>query len=178
MAAVRIAAVRYAQQEIAVPYVPDHEATFTKGRTLRVYNRERSALFRIEDARRKDDQLWLSLDHSALVARGPVKETRDGTVVLDAHLTFATGVVKEERLQGIRHEFAGTWMSEVDTARQVKAATTSGTVYLADAIPAETLRSDCGGRVVSIWQYGVGDRVEMARVRCVPPAPTPNGAVQ
>ena len=37
-------------------------------------------------------------------------------------------------------------------------------VYLMEPVPAETLKRTCGGKVISIYHYGVGDNIEVACV--------------
>ena len=147
----RIGAVEYGARELLVSYHVGHENAFAPGRVVRIHNADRSALFMIEKARRQGDRLRLTLDHTALVARGRVKAVGPDKLVLDAHLTFCS-------------DFAGAWLGEGTSARRVKAATQSGVVVLEEEVPSATLGAQHAGAVVSIWQYGVGDSVEGADI--------------
>lgn len=145
----RVADVNYEAQKLAVPYQPGYEAAFPTGRYVRVFNEGQTGLYRIMRSEREDKKYWLTLDTTALFARAPVKNAESGKVFLDASLIFATG-----------QTFAGAWLGEGTEARKVKAATTDGVLNLTDG----ALR-DYGGRVVSVWHYGIGDSVEAVQVK-------------
>ena len=79
----------YHSREIGVAYKPGYEKVFVPGRALRIYNAGRSGLFRIENTRREDDRLCLTLDYTALYARAPVTHVSDAQVWFDADFVFA-----------------------------------------------------------------------------------------
>ena len=165
-----IDAVDHEGNRIGLPYEQGMERDFAPGRAVRVFNDRRSAMFRIVRANREAERLWLTLDVSALVARGPVTDIGDGSLSVGAHFTFATGGVGDDgRLVGTSHlAFAGSVLGEGATARRVKGAARTGPsaskVFLDDPVPQADLLRDYGSRVISVWQYGVGDSVELARV--------------
>jgi hypothetical protein len=181
----RIAAVNYAEQEVAVPFTPEDDGVFAVGRTIRIYNVGRSGLYRIAGRRREGDLVWLTLDHSALFARERVTGTREGQVTMGALspvspatadepqgrwvtgksvFVFAGGRIDDEGNFGGDCAFAGAWLGEGSAARQLRGATRSGTLVLAEPVDAGVLERDYGGKVVSVWEYGPGDRVEIALI--------------
>ena len=182
----QIAAVDYSAQDMAVPFAPAHDAAFAVDRTLRIYNAGRSGLYRITGKRRDGDRLWLTLDHSALFARERVTDTLEGQVIMGALapvspatadepqgrwatgksvFVFAGGRLDEEGNFGGDCAFAGAWLGEGSAARQLRGATRSGTLVLAEPADAGALERDFGGKVVSVWEYGPGDRVEVALIK-------------
>ncbi|NLF18955.1 MAG: hypothetical protein GX595_17125 [Lentisphaerae bacterium] len=178
----RIAAVDYPSQSLAVPATPENQAAFVPGRTLRVYNDGRSGLYRITASRRDGERLWLTLDHSALLARERVTGLAADRVVLGALapvspatagrdranwaaeltvLTFAGGALdKEGRFTG-NCLFNGAWLGEGTAARPLRGATPGGTLVLRQPDDVEALKRDFEGRVVSVWEYGPGDAIEI-----------------
>ncbi|OGG46741.1 MAG: hypothetical protein A3F84_18145 [Candidatus Handelsmanbacteria bacterium RIFCSPLOWO2_12_FULL_64_10] len=159
----QIAAVDHETQAIAIPCQPGVQKGFAPGRTVRIYNAYRTAMFRIIRAERKGDLLHLTLDRTALMARGPVVETGDGAVTLAAHLTFANGVREPDgSLRDYMLEYKGAWLEGWMVRGAIKGEKSQ--VYLTEPAPAEALQMTCGGKVVSIYHYGVGDIVEVACV--------------
>ena len=156
-----IVAVDYANHRVAVPWNEAAASGFVQGATMRVYNDDRSALYRITAARRDGDQLWLTLDATALVARGRVLDVADGQLILDAFLTFADGV-------GPYNTFAGSWLGDDSDAVRIRGASHGHTnvICLQDETAADDLRERYIGKTVSVWQYARGDHVEAARVLC------------
>lgn len=158
----------YAANQIAIESARGCEADFAPGRAVRVYNARRSAMFRVLTTKRQGDRLWITLDQTALLARGPVADVSDGTVTLAAYLVFANGEMDEKGiLKPGLDAFAGSWLGEGKTARLVRGAVKgeSSRVFLTESVPSDQLRKDYAGRVASIWQYGVGDPVEVACIR-------------
>ena len=183
-----VRAVDYTQNRLALESAAARDSDFAPGRAVRIFNSGRSALFRVRDARRDGELLWITLDRTALLARGPVAEVSDGAVTLSAYLTFANGSTDEKGdLKPGLNSFAGSWLGEprsnllaphqlVDTglergegpaARLVRGAVKGdrSKVFLAEKVPADALRKDYAGHILSLWQYGVGDRVEAARIQ-------------
>jgi hypothetical protein len=150
----RIADVDYARNEVVVPA----SEQLVPGRTVRIHNEHRSALFRIEQARQEGDRLCLTLDCTALFARGPAKEVAGDRVILKTRLLLAPASI-DAKLGA--NPFAGAWLG----ARQVKAATRDGLVLLAEPTSPAPWSPPAVGSVVDIWQYGVGDWVELAQVK-------------
>jgi hypothetical protein len=113
----------------------------------------------------------LTLDTTALLARGPVVSTADSLVELGASCTFASGRIDSEGvlLSPGPHFFAGARLGEGNVARELQAvmntSASSARLLLRDAVTAEQLDADYADEVVSIWEYGLGDTVELARVR-------------
>ncbi len=166
-----VSAVDYDARAIAIPYTEGCEHDFSPGRTLRIYNEKRTGMFRILAARREGDLLHLDLDLTALLARGPVTAVEDGAVTVGSHFTLATGHADDggQLVETDHLYFAGSRLGEGETQRTVKGAvrlSASATkVYFADPVPATELQRDYAGKTLSVWQYGTGDRVEVARVR-------------
>jgi len=159
-----IEGVDYGRREVLVPYDGTLEQVLAPGRAVRIYNEDRSALYRVEKVDRSGAHLRVTLDQTALFARGPVKDVADDCVIFDAHFIFARrGGWERLGLSG-RCAFDGARIGEGRAARLVGGATRGGKVFLKSSTPAAVLRKDYLGKVVSIWQYGVGDRLEAARV--------------
>ena len=161
----KIQALDYEKRAITIPVKPGTEEAFAPGRAIRIYNMDCSGLYRIEQAQREGDAIRLTLDTTALFARGPVKAAVLSKVFLDAHLVFATGRIGGGGLKKGQYAFAGAWLGEGPSARQVKAATRTGVILLKEKVLTKTLQDQYKkGEVVSIWHYGIGDRVETARI--------------
>ena len=166
-----IRAVDYQSRRIAVGYEPGREADFAVGRALRVYNWGRSGMYTITDAAREGDLLWLTLDTTALLARGPVTGTEDGVVTLGASCLLATGRLDAEgKLSSSGpHFFAGARLGEGETGRLVEAVANrseaSARILLHEPVSAAELTEQYGNGMVSIWEYGIGDAVELALAR-------------
>lgn len=165
-----IRAVDYPGQRLALNVTAERTADFVPGRYLRVFNHDRTAMCRIVKVEREGQDLWLTLDHTALLAEGPVVKTADGALWVQAMLDWGYGSTSDD--QGALKPalggdyFAGAWLGEGPLARPVQGAVrdTSSKIFLREAVPAATLEKDYGGKVISLWQYGVGDRVELARI--------------
>jgi len=149
-----IAAVDYERQAIAVPNDETAREALVEGRAIRIFNRDRSGLYRVVAARPEGDLLWVTLAHSALLARAPVRAVNLGVVYFDAHFTFAS-----------YGGFAGARIGNSERTLTVGGADTNGTVRLKSKVPAETLSERFAGKVVSLWEYGVRDTVEVPLVR-------------
>ena len=163
--------VDYQGRRIAVGYEPGREADFAVGRALRVYNWGRSGMYTITDAAREGDLLWLTLDTTALLARGPVTGTEDGVVTLGASCLLATGRLDAEgKLSSPGpHFFAGARLGEGETGRIIEAVANrseaSARILLHEPASAAELTEQYGNSIVSIWEYGTGDAVELALAR-------------
>lgn len=158
--------VRYGEDVILVEPAGDPDG-LRPGRALRVFNADRTAMFRIREASREGALFRLRLDMTALFARGPVVGTGDGALKLGAWLTFADGTMRDGRVDTPGgNAFAGCRIGEGAASRIVEAALRGdpSLVLLRDRIPAADLTREYGGRTVSLWQYGPGDLVEAARV--------------
>ncbi len=172
-----IKAVDYDNNRIAIDPGPDPETDLAPGRAIRIYNQDRSALYRILSAGQEGDRIWITLDATALLARGPVTEVQDGQLSLGSYLTFAAGgkLAEDGDLAPGPNAFAGSWLGEGEAAQSVRGAVqgrsrtekpATNRVFLKNPVAARELEEAFKGRVVSIWQYGVGDSVEVARVEC------------
>ncbi len=160
----------YQGRRIAITPEADQEAEFVVGRGLRIYNADRSSMYTITDVAQEDGQLWLTLDTTALLSRGPVVAVEDGFVELGASCTLATGRLNAEGRIGNAgpHYFAGARLGEGDVARLIEAVgtkTDGARIFLQDPVSADALNRDYGDTVVSMWDYGIGDTVELAVVR-------------
>ena len=168
----RIEALDYDARTIDIACDEAEEEPYQPGRALRIYNDDRTAMFRIEGVERAGDHLRLTLDTTALLARGPVADVQDGWMDVDGYFVFSTGHDDEEtgELASDRHlYFAGATLGEGDEALSLRGTTRlsgeSTRIYVDGDLYAEELSERFGGEVVSVWQYGVGDTVEMAVVR-------------
>ncbi len=165
-----IQGVNYDADEVAIPYSEGWEEEFRPGLAVRIFNEKRTALFRIEEARRVGPTLRLTLDTTALLARGPVVEVEDGALTIGAHFTLSTGGVDEDgKLAGSRHlYFAGSRLGEGEKSRVVRGtwrqSASSTKVFVDESVSANELGRDYGDHVISVWQYGVGDTLELVRV--------------
>ena len=155
-----IQSLDYEAQTVTLSMDRAGDADFAPGRTVRIYNDRRSGLYRIMKAARAGDALTLTLDCTALLARGPVRKAAAGQVVLDAHLTFATSKPDHKT----QSAFAGAWLGQGADALRLKGAHRNGTLYLEKPQSAKALTDRFGGKVASAWEYGVGDSIEIARV--------------
>jgi len=162
----------YERRTITIPYADGYEGMFEPGRAVRIYNDDRTAMFVIEQVQREDDMLRLTLDTTALLAQGPVAETHDGWLDVDAYLIFSTGHADDEtgELASERNlYFAGATLGEGDEACRLRGCARLSDretrVYVRDGLSADELERRFGDEVISIWQYGRGDRVELAVVR-------------
>ena len=163
-----IAALDYAANRIALADAPGLETDFAPGRAIRIFNKDRSALYRVVKTGRASGQFRITLDATALLARGPVVGAADGRLMLDTELVFANGRTDGDgELLDRRDYFAGSWLGDGSSARQLRGAAQASkcTLFLKGPAGEKMLVQRYGGRTVSIWQYGVGDRVEVARSR-------------
>ncbi|MDA0747628.1 MAG: heparinase II/III family protein [bacterium] len=161
-----IEAVDYDNNRIALAI--KNNANLEPGHAIRIYNKGRSALYRITGTQHENGLTWITLDGTALMARGPVSAIEDGRISLDAHLTFAMNspLTKDKDLAPGPNSFAGAWLGEGKTALQLRGAaqhrsSQPNSVFLQDNILASELERTLKDQVVSIWQYGVGDRAEI-----------------
>jgi len=166
-----IQSLDYEGNEIAVvPAAGSSLADFAAGRRIRIFNAYRSAMFEIEEAKLDGEQFRLTLDQSALMASFPVVKITDGRLELGVKSAFATGHThKDGRLSdGANDFYYGCWVGEGSAARLVQGIsnkTPSMLHVMAGSGEAGALADDYVGQVVSLWHYGVGDRVEVACVR-------------
>lgn len=141
------------------------------GRTIRLFNDGRAALYRIEDVTQDGERLWLHLDKSALLGRGDVTDVEEGRVHLNSYLTFAYNrPVQDGQLVPGTDYYAGSWLSDGESVVQVAGAVQAGakedernSIYLV-ASPTSGQIDHLVGRSVSIWQYGIGDQIEVPRI--------------
>ena len=159
--------LNYESDEIAIADAAGRESDFAPGRAVRIYNGEKSHMYRVKSSRRDGKLFRITLDATALMARGPVKNVRKNAVVFDARFVFANKNPGQRGYQPSANDpFSGSWIGEGETARRVKKALQRGTttVHLHGNDTAAALRRHYAGKVVSIWHYGIGDRVEAARI--------------
>ena len=158
-----IAAVDHEAQTIAIPDQPGFSKGFAAGRMVRIHNAHRTAMFRVVRTVRKNGHLHLTLDRTALMAQGPVVEVGEGTLTLDAHLTFANGRLEPDgTLRDHMLEYKGARLEGWLVKGAIRGEKSQ--VRLMEPVPAKTLRQTCGGRIISITHYGVGDSVEVAGI--------------
>ena len=143
-----IAAVRYKDKAMAVPWRAGFEKAFVRGRTLRIYNDLRSGLYKIEQVRLEGKLLWLTLDHSALFARAKVVYPWLRELELNSRIIMADRA-------------PGTWVLEGGDALKVACASRNGMVMTQEKCTVEILR-EYYKKVVTLWEYGVGDQVAIA----------------
>lgn len=158
----RITAVDYAQNRIAVTLNPKVAPV---GAPIRIYNESRSAMYQVAAADTADGRLWLTLDATALLARGKVSQVKEGVLYLDTNLSLADGT-------DTYNQFAGAWLGDEKTGLVVKGADRmklASQVFLAQPPPDAQLEKRFLGKTVQIWQYHPGDLVEIARVESEKP---------
>lgn len=159
-----IAATDHAHWRIAIESGEGAEQDFVPGTAVRIYNDARTAMFQVTAAEREGNRLWLKLDATPMLARGVVIGAEDDRLTLDAHLLFANGHVDDQgRLKDTGpNYFAGSWLGEGDAARLVRGAAKRGgnVVFLAEPVSADAFKD----RPIILWQYGVGDRIEAAKI--------------
>ncbi|MEN6642090.1 MAG: heparinase II/III family protein [Armatimonadia bacterium] len=164
-----IAAVDYQKNEISLNTPAAQDATFAPGRYVRLYNPARSAMYRVVTARRDGNQLRLTLDSTPLLAQGPVCRTADDSLWLKTLLTFANGQSDDKgNLKPGRNDyFAGAWLGEGADARRLAGAIRDNPTRVFFEKPATQAALDTAyaGKLVNIWQYGVGDSAEAPVVR-------------
>lgn len=161
----------YGRREIAIGYEAGREAEFAPGRAVRIFNRGRSGMYTITGARQEGDLLWLRLDTTALLARGPVVGVEDNAVLLGASCIFADARLDAEgKLSTVAPNFfAGARLGEGDGARMIagiaNTSASSARILLHEPASGAELAGDYGDGIISTWEYGVGDGVELAVVR-------------
>jgi len=165
-----IAAVAHDDRQIEVAYSPQAEAALTSGRWIRIFNARRSGMFRIEQASRIDDRLRLTLAHTPLVARFPVTGVDEGRLQLGVGSPWITGHVDNKTgklTDGANDYYHGCWLGQGETAKQAEGIshTDPPRLYLADPTTDDDLKREYLDKVVSLWEYNVGDRVELALIQ-------------
>ena len=162
-----IAQVDYDANEIVVTVPAADRTAFAVGRYVRVFNAHRSGMFRILRATPEGELVRLRLDQTALLGEGPAAGFADGAVTIGAQLLYANGSFDDLGNPLVTNDFhAGAWLGESPNARQLKGAVggSPSTVVLEEPAAAAELEALYGGRVLRIWQYGVGDEVEIPRL--------------
>lgn len=163
-----IQTVDYTSWRLSLEWSKSLEVELTPGRTLRIHNEERSALYKVVSSTRDGENLWVELDATALVARGQVEKVTATQVRLHAFLVFALRRPQEngELVPGPDY-YAGSWLGEGDTAQKIRGAVQVGEyadLFLNRTLDCATWEQQLGGKTLSVWQYGVGDYVEIARM--------------
>jgi oligo-alginate lyase len=161
--------VDYEHNQIRLRHTAERAGEMRPGRYVRIFNRDRTGMFRIVAAQRDEDDLLLTLDSPALLAQGPVVKTAPGALWINAYLDWTLSSNTPEGgliPQAGGDYYAGAWLGEGSKARQVRGAIRDmpSKVFFAQDVPAETLEQDYGGQVINLWAYGVGDRIEVPRV--------------
>jgi len=161
-AAGRIAALDYQKQEIVIEGNRLTAEDFAPGRAIRIFNDMRSAMYRIVAVAPDGPRPRLTLDQTALLARFPVTAATNGRLTVPFRTPFTTGHVNDagDLIDGPNDFYHGAWLGEGDGARPVLgiANTDPVVLHLANGTGEEYV-----GKVVSLWQYGIGDQVEVAR---------------
>jgi hypothetical protein len=131
---------------------------------IRLYNEQRSGLWRVGKVRREGSQIRLQLDRTSLAASGPVSRLEDGVVYMAAGLPLATSSIDSQGLRIRQDAYAGMVLEGGNNAARIEAATQPGVVILAEPVPVTRLRACMPDGVARIYEYGVGDSLELARV--------------
>ena len=137
---------------------------FAPGAVLRLYNEQRSGLWRILQVTPDGSRVRLRLDRTSLAASGPVARMEDGVVYLAAALPLATSSIDAQGLHVRQDAYAGMVLEGGKEASRIEAATQSGVVVLTEPVPVARLRALTPDGVARIYEYGVGDSLELARV--------------
>ncbi len=63
--------------------------------------------------------------------------------------------------------FAGSWLEEGERARKITGAVkgAQSQIWLQEPLQKAELEQLYGGKTVRLWQYGIGDSVEIPRLR-------------
>jgi hypothetical protein len=158
----------YAANEILVNVPEKDRPALAVDRYVRIFNAQRSGMFRILSAKPEGKLLRLKLDTTAHLAEGKVVHTAEGAIWINTRLMHANGRYDKD-LQPLRTTdfFAGSWLGEGQEARQVRGAVpdTQSQIILQDKLTQAELEKLYMGKVVRLWQYGTGDRVEIPRMR-------------
>ncbi len=141
---------------------------FVSGAAVRVHNEQRSSLWQIGQVSRDGAQVRLRLRRTSLAAAGPVSRLEDGVVYLGAALPLATSSIDSQGLKIRQDAYAGMVLEGGGRAARIEAATQAGVIILAEPVPAARLRAMTSDGVARIFEYGVGDSVELARVEVRP----------
>lgn len=152
---------------------------YAPGRAIRIYSEYCTSMFRIESVERAGDTLRITLDATPLLAKFPVTGVRNGALSLGAESSFATGHVKAEPgevpdelrgstplTDGPEDYFYGCRLGGGPDAPVVKgiANTTPHWLHIMNPPDDEALEKAYAGREISLYSYGIGDRVEVARI--------------
>lgn len=137
---------------------------FVSGAVVRLYNEQRSSLWRVGKVSREGSQVRLQVDRTSLAASGPVSRLEDGVVYLDAGLPLATSSIDSQGLRIRQDAYVGMVLEGGNNAVRIEAATQSGVVVLAEPVTVTRLRACTPDGVARIYEYGVGDSLELARV--------------
>lgn len=150
--------------EIVCPVDGTGADAFLSGAAVRLYNEERSTLWRVAKASREGPRVRLQLDRTSLAASGPLKRVEDGVVFLGAALPLATSSIDSLGLRIRQDAYAGMVLEGGSHAARIGAATQPGVIVLREPVPAAQLRAWMPDGVARIYEYGVGDSLELARV--------------
>ena len=167
----KIVAVDYDRQQIVVEAAGAQLDDFAAGHAIRIHNTMRSSMFRITDAKAEaPGRFRVTLDKTALVAQLPVSEVEGNRLKLTAKPAFATGHVDEKTgrlIDGPNDYYYGCWIGEGKAARLVAGIsnTTPPWLHLVGTHDEAEVRADYVGKVVNVWLYGVGDKIEVARIK-------------
>ncbi len=158
----------YDARQIVIDGVSGHRQDFHTGRAIRIYNDMRSAMFGIVGTSAEGNRLRITLDKTALVARFPVTAVAPGRLQLGVTTPFVTGHVNKTGAltDGPNDWYYGCWAGEGKAARLIAGVSNTSPPWLhfAGSTKAAQPMKDAVGKVVSVWRYGVGDSVEVARI--------------
>jgi len=161
-----LAAVNYPGRQVALRAEPRLDPALAKVRTIRIFSDQRSALYRVLDARRDGDLVWVTLDRTALLGRVPVvAKEGDGVLRIGADLPFwfRRPDRRGDHLPVTRDAYSGALLGEGEAASRIKGV--AGRRLFLMAIPEDAIEKEYLGREMNIWQYAPGDRVEVPLVR-------------
>lgn len=165
---------RDANQIVVEPTGPRADAAegIRPGLSIRIFNDLTSSMYRIEGVRVDGERLRITLDRTALVARFPLKAIEEGRLVLGADSPFITGHVDKETgelTDGPNDYYHGLHVKGqgLDGVIRGISNTKPPRLYLMRGEEAVRRAPDLAavvGTVVSVWRYGAGDHIEVARV--------------
>ncbi len=165
----QIEALDYDTREITIAGDELSLEDFAPGRAIRIFSEMRSSMYVVEATELRDGRVTVTLDKPALLGRFPVVSVEGGRLELGVSTPFVTGHTNDETgelTDGANDYYHGAWAGEGDAARLVAGISHTKPPWLHLAGPAddEDLARDYVDQVVSLWYYGVGDRVEVARI--------------
>lgn len=170
-ASAKISNVDYEKNKITVSGPPAELKEFKKDANIRIHNDKRSSCYTVTAVELKDGAAVLTLKDTALLARGLVDNIFKEGVQINSNIVFALGGSgnfkngKIENTSGGQITYAGTYLNSPEReAQRLAGATPDGKFIFEKELSADE-NAGYKGCLISVWQYGKGDTVEMPLLR-------------